>query len=343
MLKEYLEDKMEKFLIIGCGEIGKSIYSLFTDTPFETIIPGMSKECNDMCFMIQDIDMKFTTPVDYLCIAIPFSNFDKFSNIIGGYLKIYNPQATIIHSTVIPGTTDKLHNKYNKHFFHIPINGKHPNLVRDIKNIYDLYIGKPLVENIQLDGHIVAVAHTIAALYKSHIDQDIIVKLAIETELGKILCTTYYGWNLVFSNYVYQICKTYGSKLNVNLDEFTEEMYNSVYTRWNKNYNQGMTRRGTPEFKRPILTPPKGGINGHCVVENSILMKEEGFDLPIFNEIIQIGKPDAFPLKPWLYCELSKENTSTETKISQISMKLGITEEMVLKLVEEYDFKHLLE
>jgi hypothetical protein len=82
-----------------------------------------------------------------------------------------------------------------------------------------------------------------------------------ETELAKILSTTYYGWNIIFQKWVFSLCQKDG------LD------FENVYTKYNQNYNQGY-QDILPHVVRPVLKHHEGEIGGHCVIPNAEIIQD---------------------------------------------------------------------
>ena len=231
---------MSKTLIIGAGEVGKSLYDVLK-TKHEAYI----RDTED--FKIDGIE------VLNICYP-PIKNFVEQTE---KYINQYKPKLTIIHSTVPVGTTRKL----GKNCVHSPIHGKHPNLSEGILT-FTKYIGG------------VNASSVFAAI-------DFLGKAGIETmpvsspetsELSKIFCTTYYGWNIVFAKELEKICEKY----NVPFHE--------VYG-WNNHYNTGYDKLGMGQFKRPVLVPIKGEIGGHCVINNCKLI-----DSSLTNLILDFNK-----------------------------------------------------
>jgi len=215
-------------LIIGNGEIGKSLYRVLV-RKHESYI--------------RDIEDMAVDDIRVLNICYPYSK--DFVKNTKKYIKQYNPEVTIIHSTVKPGTTKMCGDMV----VHSPVHGKHPNLDGGIKtfvkyiggdNIYAVYCADKFLKEAGVNVKVVADSKT--------------------SELSKILCTTYYGWNILFMKEVAGICKKY----NVPFHE--------VYTDWNWLYNAGYNKLDMPQFTRPVLDPIKGKIGGHCVVNNCSLL-----------------------------------------------------------------------
>jgi len=219
---------MNNVIIIGAGEIGQSIRNvLYGEYP-----------------TIRDVESSVQGHFNFMHICFPCTEADDFIKAVSEYCSLYAPDTIVVHSTVPPGTIKKL----PTNTAHVPINGKHPDLVEDIIHTYPLWVSGNSNE---------AVAKT-TSLFRKYVDKvnPLFDTPPETTELAKIMCTTYYGWNILFEKIMYELCQEY----NVNFD--------IVYTAWNKAYNEGMIKRGTPEYCRPVLKHIPGPIGKHCVVPN---------------------------------------------------------------------------
>lgn len=214
-------------LIIGAGEIGKSLQEVLKGH-HETHARDKS-------------DLKLDK-VEVLNICYPFSS--EFVAETKRYIKQYQPKVTIIHSTVPVGTT----NLCGEMVVHSPVHGKHPNLATGIK-VFVKYLGGR-------NAYAVRIAEEFLKAAKINVQ---VVSSAEASELSKILCTTYYGWNILFMKEVVRLCQE--MKLP----------FHEVYG-WNKYYNAGYKAMGMPQFVRPVLEPMEGPIGGHCVVNNCDLL-----------------------------------------------------------------------
>jgi hypothetical protein len=83
----------------------------------------------------------------------------------------------------------------------------------------------------------------------------------LESELGKLFCTTYYGWNIIFSKYLYEVCQKQHAD------------YDQVYIKFNRIYNQGY-QKTIPDVMRPVLKHVPGPIGGHCVIPNAEILND---------------------------------------------------------------------
>lgn len=213
-----------KSLIIGAGEIGKSLHEVL-QTAHESHI--RDKE-----------DLKLDK-VDVLNICYPY--FKDFTAQTKKYIAQYKPKVTIIHSTVKPGTTKAC----GDFVVHSPCHGRHPRLAQGIMTFTKYVGGENIYATYMADKF----------LQEAGIKTEVVTNSAT-SELSKIMCTSYYGWNLLFMKEMVSICKKAGVP------------FSEVYTRWNSHYNEGYAQMGYPQFIRPVLDPMPGEIGGHCIVPN---------------------------------------------------------------------------
>lgn len=246
---------MEKIGIIGYGEIGQSLEKLYFSKDFVIQI-------NDTGLGKSEIESN----VDILNIAIPFISKDTFIKAVSKYITDFKPRLTIIHSTVIPGTTlDIIKNTKNKNIVYSPVRGVHPNLYEGLKTFVK-FIGSDNKE-----------AAILAKKHYNKIDLNSeILESSKTTELAKVLSTTYYGMCIAFHNDINKLCKEHGVK------------FDDVATKWNKTYNEGYSKLGMSNVIRPVLYPPKDGkIGGHCIVPNAELCKQF-FDGKVLDYILEL-------------------------------------------------------
>jgi UDP-N-acetyl-D-mannosaminuronate dehydrogenase len=223
-----------KIGIVGYGEIGSSLekfYLKYSQYEVSIVDPYVGK--ND--------DL---SNVDVLNICIPF--IDNFVGVVEDYIQKYNPKYTVIHSTVSPGTTEKIGGRV----CHSPVRGLHPNLDTGIKTFLK-YIG--------------ADDQSVGLEYQKHLKdmgiESYICKNSKTTEYSKLLDTTYYGVCIAFHAEVMELCEKEG----VDFDE--------VMTLYNKTYNEGYSKLGKSNVVRPVLYGTKK-IGGHCVTPNAHILKE---------------------------------------------------------------------
>ncbi len=217
--------KKNQHLIIGDGEVGSSL--------FKILKPRYNVS-------IRDLKDSVNGAFDVLHICYP--PIKNFVAVTKNYIKIYQPKIVLIHGTVPVGTTAKI----GDIAVHSPVRGTHPNLEKGLKTFVKYFSGPKAKEAAKIFANV-------------GVKTKIFSKSEV-TELGKILDTTYYGWNIIFCKEVKKICDSIG------LD------FNEVYTIQNLDYNDGYNKLGKKNVVRPVLKPTSGKIGGHCVVPNCDLL-----------------------------------------------------------------------
>ena len=109
-----------KAIVVGAGEVGKAISSIF--------------QCE-----VLDLSGHEQRHIDYLHICFGWS--EGFEEEVERYQMLYSPLFTIIHSTVPVGTSQKLG------AVHSPIRGMHPELERGIRE-HTKFIGGPKAHEV---------------------------------------------------------------------------------------------------------------------------------------------------------------------------------------------------
>ena len=161
-------------IIIGGGEIGKSIRELFNDYP-------------NFMYDISDgpVPTSYPNECRLLHVCFPFSK--DFIKQVKKYQKRFNPGYTVIHSTVPIGTTRKLR------AVHSPVVGVHPHLAQSLKTFTKFFGGYDASE--------------VADMFKRQGCSVYVTDNPESTELMKILCTTNYGLNIEFTKEANRLCK----------------------------------------------------------------------------------------------------------------------------------------
>lgn len=221
---------MEKISIIGFGDVGKAIAKFYPNP--------VIKDLN------QDGD---TSNSDLLHICIPYN--EDFIETVKKEIAIAQPDLTIIHSTVAPGTTEKIGGAV----VHSPVIGKHPDLHEDIK-VFKKFIGADKEKHGQK-----AQAH-----FNKLGLETALLKDSKTTELGKLLLTSYIALCAAWTGEAEKMCKHYGVETIKSLTWFTEI------------YNTGNTKLNQEHRNLPVLYPPHNEkIGGHCLVPNAEILKKE--------------------------------------------------------------------
>jgi len=232
--------------ILGYGEVGQSLHRIYCDHDEFTVF-------------IRDLERDDgLSNLDVLNVCIPYST--DFVDIVQASIGESKAALTIIHSTVLPGTTRKILDcsfRNAGHISHSPVRGIHPNLYESLKEFVK-FVGAESHESAQETiGHFESIG--IHAEFAGN---------SITSELGKLMSTTYYGLCIAWHGEMHKLC----SKFNAD--------YNQAVTRFNETYNDGYAKLGKKNVVRPVLVPPEGAdahIGGHCIVLNAELL-ESVFD-----------------------------------------------------------------
>jgi len=233
-----------KDIVAGLGEIGTPILTLLSDVTLATGY-DVKKELMDEGF--QKIAY---LPTNFMHICIPF-NADFNSNVVSLFKK-FNPKCIVIHSTIKPGTTEKLQKKLPIPVIYSATRGVHKRMLHDMKRYVKFYA-------ISMDAPKRDWASQ--AFSKTMKKCDIVAKRMsspITLELAKIVCdTSYYGWLITYS----QISNLIAREYNVDYDEmwsFADEIHKFL-------------------GNRPKMFP--GFIGGHCVVPNLQLIDNQTLNM----------------------------------------------------------------
>ncbi len=236
---------MKKDVVVGLGEIGLPILKLFSKTEKIVGYDTNKKLMNEANFN------KFKNlPTSFMHVAIPVTKkFD--SNLIELYEK-FQPECIVIHSTIPPGTTEKIQNKINSPLIYSATRGVHKRMLKDLKRYTKFFaISKSAPKK----------EWAIKTYSKKMKLCNVKTKLMTKPEtleLAKILCdTSYLGWLINYS----QITNVIATNFGVNYDEmwtFSDEIHKIL-------------------GNRPKMYP--GYIGGHCVIPNLDLINNKTLNL----------------------------------------------------------------
>lgn len=173
-------------------------------------------------------------------VCVPYSgNGKEFKKLVKDCAN--TGHLVIVHSSVPVGTCDALG------VVHSPICGVHPHLADGIRTFVKYFGGKQARKAARIFKKLGLKTHTF--------------KEARTTEAMKLWSTTQYGRLIMLEKEIWEWCQ----KNHLNFDD--------VYTRSNKDYNEGYVKLGMPQVVRPWLKHMPGPIGGHCIMPNSKLLK----------------------------------------------------------------------
>jgi UDP-N-acetyl-D-mannosaminuronate dehydrogenase len=248
----------ETVLIIGLGEIGHTLFSLYKEKEAEFVVYGLDLDEAKMQDLCQSKG-KVPNKVDTMQVCLPCGNPDKFAEVVTNYAAQYKPKLTIINSTVPPGTTLKVADECKCQLVHSPARGVHINpehMVWEMKR-WPKYVGGATTEA--------------GKLAKAHFEklglQVKVLKSCRETELAKIFETTYRAWMIACFQEMHRISRAFDADFNETVD-FLEDTHRL-------------------RFDRPVMFP--GVIGGHCLIPNTELLLKS-YDSDFLRLILESNK-----------------------------------------------------
>lgn len=235
------EAEPKNCLVIGAkGEVGSAIVSLL-------------KIADNVVFE-RDYEDRMDGPrgvmgrlnIDYMHYCIPFNNQKEFVKEFKRYFKIWNPKFSIIHSTVIPGTTEKIIKELSTDCIaYSPCRGQHDNLYGDFKR-YDKWIAFSGPDTLGLRDEI---EKHLRVTFQTRVIGTVGTKTL---EMSKLLDTSQYGILIMYAQIANRICIQHG----ISYDEVRHFMSNTHELYGN----------------RPDIFP--GYAGGHCVRQNLDLLEK---------------------------------------------------------------------
>ena len=235
---------MKKDIVAGIGEIGKPILKLLSK---QNITVGF--DLNPDLMDKRKFERYKNLKTSFMHITIPVTG--KFINNILKLYKKFQPECVVIHSTIRPGTTERLQEKLPIPVIYSATRGVHKRMIYDLKRYTKFFV---ISTNAPRGKW--ASSRYVKMMKRYGIKTKKMTKP--ETlELAKIICdTSYLGWLVNYAQLSNMIANEYG----VNYDEmwsFTEEIQKFL-------------------GNRPKMYP--GIIGGHCVLPNLDLINNEKLD-----------------------------------------------------------------
>jgi UDP-N-acetyl-D-mannosaminuronate dehydrogenase len=231
----------ESVLIIGLGEIGHALFTLFTEQEKIFDVYGLDLDKTKMIEFGQN-RQNFPQQIDTLHICLPCNNQHTFVSITVGYVNEFKPKLTIINSTVPPGTTLKVAEKCGCPVAHSPFRGVHKSAE---------YMKWEMKRWTKYVGGATVAAGVASCVHFEKLGLKVkILKGSTETELAKLFETTYRAWMIACFQEMHRISKAFGADFNETVD-FLEDTHRL-------------------RFDRPVMFP--GVIGGHCLIPNTELL-----------------------------------------------------------------------
>ena len=236
---------MKKDIVAGIGEIGRPILKLLSES---NIVVGF--DLNPNLMDKRKFERYKNLKTSFMHITIPVTG--KFINNVLKLYKKFQPECVVIHSTIRPGTTERLQEKLPIPVIYSATRGVHKRMIYDLKRYTKFFvISTNAPRGKWASSRYVKMMKACGIKTKKMSKPETL-------ELAKIICdTSYLGWLV---NYA-QLSNTIAIEYGVNYDEmwsFTEEIQKFL-------------------GNRPKMYP--GHIGGHCVIPNLGLLDNQTLNI----------------------------------------------------------------
>lgn len=233
-------------LVVGLGEVGSALARVL-----ERSGPILK----------HDIERRdFHQPITVMHLCLPFRN-EGFEEVALTYIERFEPDLTIVNSTVLPGTTRNIARRSGRPVAYSPVRGKHVKMVHDLLH-YRKFVAACEPETAER-----------AELHFQQAGMRTVRMARLETlELAKLAETTYFGVIIAFA----QELNRYAAAVDADYDEatgFFDEIDFLPRTRY------------FPGF-----------IGGHCVIPNIHLLLRIGHS-PLLEAVLDSNRRRAEELQ----------------------------------------------
>ncbi len=306
-----------KDVVCGLGEIGSPILKLVSKR-----IAAVGYDINPK-LMNQNKFLKLEfLPTELLHVCIPYN--EKFEKNVFSIISKFKPRAIVIHSTIKPGTTEKLQKQLSIPVVYSATRGVHKRMIQDLKRyikFYSVYDWAPKSKWVK-------------KIYENRMKKSGIktktMSSPLALELAKIVVdTSYYGWLI---NYA-QLSNMIAIQNRVNYDEmwsFADEIQKYL-------------------GNRPKMFP--GFIGGHCLDGQEILFVKTNIGMrPVTikdyiekdysNEILSYDTKSKKPIFDMVTAKWEREFSGTMvTLTSRTNRSITTTDEHIMLVSDKLSEK----
>jgi UDP-N-acetyl-D-mannosaminuronate dehydrogenase len=211
-------------LVVGLGEVGRPLAEILG-----SVYPCLTRD-------LAPIDP--SGPIEVLHVCYPYRGPD-FVAATADYIRGYAPQLTIIHSTVVPGTTRRVAQETGGAVAYSPVRGKHTRM-RDDLLAYTKFLAAPdPAAGDRASAHLAGAGFRVASFRSPE-----------ALEVAKLLETAYLGLLIAWAQEVNRYCQAAGA-----------------------DYDDVMLMMREIDYLPPVIFRP-GFIGGHCVIPNTYLLEQ---------------------------------------------------------------------
>ena len=211
-------------VVVGLGEVGRPLLDVLSAT-----YPSTGRDLDPV---------PAPEGVDVMHVCYPYRGAD-FIAATAAYIREYAPTMTIIHSTVVPGTTARVAEQTGEAVAYSPVRGKHTKMREDLL-AYTKFVAAADAEVARR-----AAAHLAGAGLRPEVFPSV-----NGLELAKLIETTYLGVLIAWAQEANRFCRTAGA-----------------------DYDDVMQMMREIDYLPPVVFRP-GFIGGHCVIPNTYLLEQ---------------------------------------------------------------------
>ena len=237
----------DSVVILGMGEVGQPLFRILSRR-----FP---------CVAVDVDPVELHGPCSVLHVCYPFQ-IDDFVGTTVHYIIKYRPALTIVHSSVAPGTTRRIHEASGKSALaYSPVRGKHARMEEDLLRYHKFVAGCD-----QQSAHI-AQRHLEEAGFRTDT-----FRTPEVAELAKLLETTSLGMLIAWAQEVERLALRHGASFR-EVNAFIQEI----------------------DFLPSHIFP--GHIGGHCVMPNIAILRTR-FRSPFLDAIVESNEEKGTQLQP---------------------------------------------
>ena len=272
----------EKVLVVGLGEVGRTLYELLKECG-KFLVYGFDVDEARMSSITQE---SIPEKIDVMHICLGCNSQDEFVKVVMNYVEQFKPELLIVNSTVPPGTTEKVRARCDCLVAHSPVRGVHKSLEHmkwELKR-WTKYVG-----GADSASGEAARRHFEKAGFRTKI-----LKSSAETELAKLFETSYRAWMVACFQEMHRIARHFEADFDMIVD-FLEDTHRV-------------------RLDRPVMFPSV--IGGHCLIQNIELLKKS-YDSEFLRLILKSNKKRKEEIKDknnWNEIEKIKKRAETLEK-----------------------------
>ena len=261
-----------KLGIMGVGMVGGALKRYFENKAINSFLYDKGKNLGS----VEEVNQ---AEVIFICVPTPFDKEKGFdlSFIEQACRDISGEKIIVIKSTVLPGTTEKLQQKYSQHKFLF-----NPEFLTEFTADQDIrYPDRQIIGYTKQSYNI---ARDILKILSSAPFEKIMP--ATEAEMVKLFSNTWFSTKVIFANQIYDLCQ----KLGIDYEKVKEaakadKMIGKTHLEiFHKGYRGYSGKCLSKDIKALIQFANEQGIDLklHKIVEqiNNGLMRKQGIDDP---------------------------------------------------------------